>query len=58
VVVLQWLNAHLGCHSQCAYLIYIYKEPKDHYGSSILVTPHVSVNIVKMVFKFLDLIVL
>jgi len=52
-----WLNAHLGCYGWYAYLIlyiYIYIYIKgtkvlDHYGSSILVTPHASVNIVKMV---------
>ena len=30
----------------------------DHYGSNIFVTPHVSVNVVKMVNWFMDLLFL
>jgi len=49
-----WLNAHVGCHSQCAYLIYIYiyiyKELKFWISliPSILVSLHISVNLVKL----------
>ena len=49
-VELTWVVT-VGVYLMCLYIyIYIYKRTRvlDQFGSSILVTPHVSVNMVKM----------